>query len=731
MVKNPFKKPLSLLLACSLLASQQGFFVPDAAAALVAAPQVGSSLGSGAGITGAAGGALHSAAGNGLNAAPSAGIADLGSALPGTGLIQPVLPSAPSGRGIALSGVQAAPTPLSSVIPGASAKTAAAKPLSISDKGVPPIGAGKVYGVSAPGKNRPTPNLSGRSGTAIRSFAAGLGRLRSAFGSAQDEGDLPIPPGEEWDNFEAPEAGAPKSLSEITLEPIAGKDYFASPEDWRDESIYFPMIDRFARAGDYKTAGPQVNGRSRHGGNLKGVIEKLDYIQEAGFTTVLLTPVALNSPGGYHGYWPINQLAIDPNFGTMADFKKLVDEAHKRGMRVILDMVLNHTGPIFEYKDGPEFRHDGKAKEVDWTLGVTPKEFQSEEHFYRRGVIGDWDNPDEIHHGDFPPNLRHYNADNERTRKLLAKTVKWWIKEADIDGFRLDAYKHIKRSFWLPFLADVRGYAKSLGKEDFLMLGEISSGIYEEVAEYVSPEELDTAFNYPAFRNDDQALHGEAPTNKLEQSHSRVMEVFGKVGNWLVRFFDNQDAHRFLREKTPISLLKLAVAHTLFATGIPMIYYGTEQAFRHIGYSSHYDPGSRNDMFAGEYKFPGQEGDQFKTDSKMFRWTKALNSLRREFPALRRGEQYTRWSDPYGAGIYAFSRIYENEEVVVVMNTSNDPRSAEMWVDAGATPVGTTLNDALDPGYSVAAWSPEGGGSKVYVEVPPHGVRVLVKRPAS
>jgi glycosidase len=136
-------------------------------------------------------------------------------------------------------------------------------------------------------------------------------------------------------------------------------------------------------------------------------------------------------------------------------------------------------------------------------------------------------------------------------------------------------------------------------------------------------------------------------------------------------------------------------------------------------------------MFAdGQYKFPSSAGDKFDTNAPTYLWLKQLADLRKDHPALSRGEQFVRWSDQNGAGIYAFSRIYKGEEVLVVLNTAGEARSADMWVDAGLTPAGTELEDALNPGSSTKSYAPEGGGSKVWVEVPPHGAKVFVKSKA-
>ncbi|MDE2290624.1 MAG: hypothetical protein KGL53_00970, partial [Elusimicrobia bacterium] len=174
----------------------------------------------------------------------------------------------------------------------------------------------------------------------------------------------------------------------------------------------------------------------------------------------------------------------------------------------------------------------------------------------------------------------------------------------------------------------------------------------------------------------------------------------------------------------------------MFSTGIPLVYYGTEQAFRQNtdrldpeGPQAPADPQNREDMFPeGQFKSASSAGDKFDVDSPSFKVLARFQQLRKELPALRRGDQFVRWSDPWGPGVYAFSRIYQGQEVLVVMNTADEARSADMFVDSGLSPPGAHLADRLDGAYAAETYAPAGGGSRVIVSVPAHGVRVLVKK---
>ncbi len=539
-----------------------------------------------------------------------------------------------------------------------------------------------------------------------------------------DEGELPPP------------SDAVDSLASASLAIDPSRPHLASPADWRDETLYSVVLDRFNQGANAKPFGDPKSGNSRHGGNIRGVIDKLDYIKESGVTTLLISPVTMSTPEAYHGYAPVHFLAVDPHFGSMADFKELVAKAHAKGLRVVLDWVINHSGPVFEYSDGKtQWTGDNKPGPIEWTRTLKPVEL-TEDDFSRKRVITDWNDESQATQGDFPPNYRHFATDRPQTQQKLIHIAQWWMKETDIDGFRLDAVRHVAPGFLPRFSKEVRAYGAKLGKKNFLMLGENSTGVDGELKPFLDNGSLDTLYHYPAYRRENAALHGAGPTRDLENSQAASQAALGDASGRLVRFIDLHDTYRFLLSDTPGELLKTALAYMMTATGIPLVYYGTEQAFRQLhgrlspeGGDLPADPQNREDMFAsGEYKSESSAGDKFDGDSGSFKFLRALADLRKAYPALTRGAQFERWSDPNGAGLYAFSRIHNGQEVLVVLNTSGETRGAEMWVDSGLTPVGTALEDALNPGYRIEAHAAD-GGSKARVEIPPYGTRVLV-RPA-
>ena len=534
-----------------------------------------------------------------------------------------------------------------------------------------------------------------------------------------------IPPADE-DSPDVPSypAGAPRTLTEASLDIPADRTYTPSP-DWHAQVIESLIVDRYDRGPGSQPQGDPNDNNSRHGGNIPGLTARLDYLKAKGVTTIMVNPIVMGPKkvvfgySGYHGYWPVHFLAVDPRLGTLEDLKELRREARKRGMYIVLDMVVNHAGPVFDYKDPSPFDENGKPKEIkNWTLPLWPRELRDPSHFVRRGVIGQWtEQAKEL--GDFPPNLPKLDMSDPATQRMMIHVAKYWLKEGDFDGYRLDTFQHIDPSFWPVFKKEISDYAKLLGKDDFLFIPEIYHGDPHVVAKSLAAAGMKAAYNYPSWFWEKDALHGNAPTRRLEESLDALKSAFGDAAKWLVRFLENQDRPRFLGPTTPIGLLKVAYAHLLFSVGIPLFYHGPEAAFRAESDEDNGFFGSKREDMWGH----------FDANSPMYRHIAALTALRSRHPALQRGEQYVRWSDASGAGIYAFSRILSEDEVLVVENTSDQPRAAVMNVDRNLSPPGTVFTDELDPAYTVVAeFDQSNGGSVVKVGLSGHGARVLTRR---
>jgi len=695
-------RSISLLLAFLLAVPGAPALAQEIKAAAVVAPAAGSG-GAAAGATVAPLTAVAP-----LPAAASGPIAPLSSLTP-----SPWNPAAPTV-------LLAAPAASPALAPAAASPSAAPAAPAVGAASMPPLDGAATR---APPAKPAEVEAAAKSDSKTLRSAAGIAEKLAQDKS--DDGELPPP------------SDAVDSLAAASLDIDPSLAHHPSPEDWRDETIYSVVLDRFNKGEGAKPLGDPENGSSRHGGNLRGVIDKLDYIKASGVTTILLSPVTMSIPEAYHGYAPVHFLAVDPRLGSMADLKELVSKAHSMGLRVGLDWVINHAGPVFEYADGKtQWTGDNKPGPIEWTRTLKPVEF-TENDFTRERVITNWNDPVQATRGDFPPNYRHFATDRPETQQKLIHVAEYWVKETDVDFIRLDAVRHVAPGFLPLFSKALREYAGKLGKKNFLILGENSTGMDAELKPFLENGSLDTLYHYPAYRRENEALHGAGPARALEDSQRDAQVALGvEHAGRLTRFIDLHDTYRFLLADTPAQLLKTALAFVMTTSGIPLLYYGTEQAFRQLhgrltpeGGDLPADPQNREDMFAsGRYKSESSAGDKFDETSASFKFLRALADLRKAYPALTRGAQYPRWSDPAGPGIYAFSRIHEGQEVLVVLNTAGEARSADMYVDANLTPAGAALEDALNPGYLVAARA-AGGGSKTIVEVPAYGVRVLV-RPA-
>ncbi|EDX23816.1 alpha-amylase [Streptomyces sp. Mg1] len=505
-----------------------------------------------------------------------------------------------------------------------------------------------------------------------------------------------------------PEVGVPESIAEISLAKSNVRQYHASPDDWRKEILYSIVVDRFQTDTPATVEGDPGDGRSRHGGNLRGLSKRLDYIRDLGGTAIHLTPVVLNGPGSYHGYAPRDFMAVDPRLGTMEDFRKLVAGAHDRGIRVVLDLVLNHAGPVFEYADGSNlWRGTGEAAGIrDNEIWIRPLELASPQHFSRHGVIDDWNDIEQETLGDFPPDYRRLATENPDTQRILQSIACWWIRESDIDGIRLDAVRHMDRSFVTRLCGTVRKYADRLGKNNFLIIGEHASDDDTLIASCFDSG-MGAAYNYGEYRRQSWALHGQAPARELEESFDIASKAFSCDHGFTIRFIDNHDVYRFLRDAEPVGRLRVALAHLILSIGIPMLYYGTEQGFRqstqrlepeHLQDPA--DPGNREDMFPeGRFTSPSSYGDRFDRSSPLFRWTRRLIELRRRHTALHLGEEKILFSELDRPGIYAFVRHCDGERVLVVLNTSSRPLTRELPVHALFGPEAPIRHDHLP-------WSP-------------------------
>jgi glycosidase len=490
---------------------------------------------------------------------------------------------------------------------------------------------------------------------------------------------------------------------------------FPSPGDWRDGWIYFLMLDRFNNP-TAPPRGPAWNRvyDHRHGGTFKGVQSQLAYLAELGAKAVWLSPVLKNSKPdfgyNYHGYAAQDFVNVDERFasdGTRAtaerELVELVEEAHARGVSVILDIVLNHCGRVFDY-ERPEgvVAMFGDAAVIDAPLGgeppvewlngfgfpradwrndlpapaalsaddaVWPADFQNRFFFRRRGskltdspdargfVPGDF--------GDMRQLVAEYDASvpgQEAIRAkygvapvmaILIRSYQYLIARYDIDGYRIDTVKYVLPDAVRNFGNAMREFGLSVGKRNFFTFGEIYDN-ENTIAGFVGRRTgggegfgIDAALDFPLFFKLPAVAKGFMPVETIRQvfedrkrAETGQLSSHGEAGRYFVSFLDNHDQHeRIQNPATPREQVTLALALLYSLQGIPCLYYGTEQ-----GLAGTVNLDGSPDLNANESTREALWGkpNAFDRTHPTYLTVKALSELRRSEPALSYGRLYFR-----------------------------------------------------------------------------------------
>ena len=508
---------------------------------------------------------------------------------------------------------------------------------------------------------------------------------------------------------------APTSIAEIDLTPIPGKKYWNCDREWREEFIYFLMVDRFHDDRDRQAAqtqarslgsGTQAQLKKFCGGTLKGIENHLDYIKNLGCTALWLSPIFENNEAPnpdsdkYHGYSIQNYLEIDPRFGTKQDLIDLVDAAHREGMRVFLDVVVNHSGDNWYYFGDTAYYYDrdrqfqfGGWRKPDRPV---PSELRNPAFYNRRGEIRNWDAYPETQNGDFF-SLKGFNNDDSydglKLQEILIKAHCYWMREADIDGFRLDAVKHMGELAIARFCSEIREYAYRLGKRWFFLYGELVGGD-DAINRYIGPNTptqfgsktvyfgLTSVLDFPLYWTLPGAIKGfnsSSPIdliNRYEAQRQRALSR-GELGRYLVTFVDNhdqigQDFKRRFAADTPDAQVIAGIGYLLCALGTPCIYYGTEQGLSGKGNGDEFIRESLFDLNDPTVNYLNQS-------CKIYEAIGQIAKLYQQIEALRFGRMYFREISGNGRDFglpqgqpctLAFSRILAGQEVLIAYNTS-------------------------------------------------------------
>ena len=432
-----------------------------------------------------------------------------------------------------------------------------------------------------------------------------------------------------------------------------------------------------------------------HGGDLAGLTARLDEIASLGATAIWVTPLVKNIDGfvsgagfpdwAYHGYWADDLERLDQRFGTEAELRTFVDECHRRGLRVLLDVVYNHAGYDSRYVCDPRFR--------GWTRNT------------QSGDCGEDDVTSCV------AGLPDFRTERPDVARYLMDAQLGWARRSGVDGFRLDTVKHVDHPFW----AEHRRRTRAELGPWFFLLGEVWGGERDSLDAWFAPDELDAGFDFSFQGSTVGFLLGRGRTVAYE----RYLEGRQKVrpGHLLAHFLSTHDVTGALallggdRE-----LFRLAAVLQLTTSGIPVVAYGEEVA-RDIGAW----PRNRTDMPWGDRPIPPGAG--VPRDEALRDFYRTLLALRRAHPALSRGAHEALATD---GDLLVFARrdAATRDAVVVAVNRGSAPvrarfRPPEEWT-------GGEVRDVLDDGGGLA---PEGGMLELIVR--PRSARALIVSPRS
>ncbi|WUS01710.1 pullulanase-type alpha-1,6-glucosidase [Streptomyces sp. NBC_01261] len=572
---------------------------------------------------------------------------------------------------------------------------------------------------------------------------------------------------------------APPSDAELAATP-------ARHDDTR-EQFYFVMPDRFANGDTSNDQGGLTGSRLStgydptdkgfyQGGDLKGLAKKLDYIKGLGTTAIWMAPIFKNQPvqgtgadasAGYHGYWITDFTQVDPHFGTNKDLATLISKAHAKGMKVFFDVITNHTADVVDYegksydylskgafpyltKDGQPFDDadyaDGRKSfpavttasfpktptvPADKTNAKVPSWLNDPTMYHNRGdstYVGE-----NATYGDFS-GLDDLWTERPEVVSGMEKIYEKWVRDFDVDGFRIDTVKHVDMDFWTQWATALDNYAAQHGRRNFFMFGEVYSADTSVTSPYVTQGRLDATLDFP-FQDAARAYASQGGSAR------KLASVFGDDYKYTtdkanayeqVTFLGNHDMGRigyFLDQDNPKAtdaqlLAKDRLANELMflSRGNPVVYYGDEQGFTGSGG----DKDARQTMFASkvaDYLDDDEigtdrtaAGDAYDPTAPLYKEIAALSKLRKDNPALTDGVQTERYAAD-GAGVYAFTRTSGSAEYVVALNNADTARTVTF---------ATGSPDMKYRGiYGTSATATSGADNKVTVTVPAGAAIVL------
>src|SRR5215212_153603 len=521
----------------------------------------------------------------------------------------------------------------------------------------------------------------------------------------------------------------PRGSARASFEVLAPLNHTGRFQGFSTSDVmYLIMIDRFADGDPSNNDPPQSRGiydrKNKfyyHGGDLQGVIDHLPYLKELGVTAIWLTPWYDNydrlnyvelkeeKPStGFHGYNPQDFYAVEEHFGSLAKLRQLVEAAHRAGIKIIQDQVMNHTGPYHPWVDDPPT--------PTWFNGTKTKHlknsFQTWElhdpHYIkqlRRETMEGW-------FLDFLPDLNQ--LDPEVSRYLIQNTL-WWIGTTGLDGIRMDTWQYVPNEFWAEWTAALRREFPN-----FVVVGEVKDGDVVHTSFFQRERMLfmgpDSLLDFPLFYAIRHAFAEGKPIDEIPKTLAK--DYLYHDSDALVTLLGGHDDGRFMSEEgASVAGLKLANAFLLTTRGVPQLYYGDELAM-----TGPDEPATRGDFPGG---FPGDKRNAFiesgrtKEEQELFSYIRRLTRLHTELEPLRKGGLFNLYVSEQQ---YAYARVRQTSSVVVVLNNDKEPAEIEFDVTAANFTDGTKLRDRLDASKDVIVRN-----GKVRVSLPKRSAAIFVR----
>ncbi|MBR7065991.1 MAG: glycoside hydrolase family 13 protein [Prevotella sp.] len=475
--------------------------------------------------------------------------------------------------------------------------------------------------------------------------------------------------------------------------------------------LYMLMPDRFAQGKDHN---PQVKGMRayqedrtkpslRHGGDLNGIREHLEYFKQLGVTALWFTPVLENDspdqPNGYstyHGYATTNYYQVDPRFGTNDDYRRLCDEAHAQGLKVVMDMIFNHSGfehpwtkdmPTKDWLNTPDWLNEqqsGRDPMTGFSTDGNAKSSYLQTSYKLTPVLDPYASKVDLKEtveGWFVPSMPDLNQRNPHLMRYLIQNSIWWIETVGIDGIRMDTYPYA-------YADAMAQWMKELDEEypNFNTVGETwvtepaYTAAWQKDAKIASHNSyLKTVMDFSFYDKINQAKNEETDGwwngfNRLYNSF--CYDYLYPNPSSVMAFIENHDTDRFLGNGKDTLALKQAMALLLTVNRIPQLYYGTEVLMN--GTKEVTDGNVRKDFPGG---FPGDKKNCFtregrtQAENAMFDWCSRLLHWRQGNEVITKGKQiqFIPWN-----GVYVIARQYHGQNVMTIINGTKKNASLEV-----------------------------------------------------